>query len=66
MNRTNLATRFLEGFEGQGLDVDEVRFAADFGRLMVRTFGLVRPSDGERKVLSNCLLYTSPSPRDRG
>jgi ABC-type multidrug transport system ATPase subunit len=55
MNRTNLEARFLEGFGGKGIDENEVRFAADFGRLVVRTLGLVRPSDGERKALSSAL-----------
>ena len=27
--------------------------------------GMERPATGEQKVMKGCLLYTSPSPRDR-
>ncbi len=55
MSSTRSLTRSLEDFEGQGMDADEVRLVADFTRLVVRTLGLVSPSDQERSVLTSAI-----------
>ena len=51
MSHDSLEATFLDEFGGRGLDVDGVRFAADFTRLVVRSLGLTSPSDDERRVL---------------
>jgi ABC-type multidrug transport system ATPase subunit len=51
MISTSLDTRFLEEVGEAGFQVDEVRFAADFTRLVVRTLGLITPSNAEREAL---------------
>jgi ABC transport system ATP-binding/permease protein len=48
MSQASLEGRFLDALGDKGLDPDEVRFAADFTRLVVSTLGLVRPSSEAR------------------
>jgi ABC-type multidrug transport system ATPase subunit len=51
MEKASLETRFLDAIGGRGRDLDEVRFAADFSLLVVRTLGLVNPSVLVRKTI---------------
>ena len=51
MITTTLDARFIEEVGGGGLSADDVRFAADFSRLVVRTLGLVAPTNAEREAL---------------
>ena len=51
MITTTLDARFVEEVGEGGFSSDEVRFAADFTRLVVRTLGLVTPTNPEREAL---------------
>jgi ABC-type multidrug transport system ATPase subunit len=55
MIQTSLESRFLEGTGTQGLRHEEVRYPADFARLVVRTLGLVGPTESEQRALRNAL-----------
>ena len=59
MSHDSLEATFLDEFGGRGLDVDGVRFAADFTRLVVRSLGLTSPSDDERRVLEAAVQQLS-------
>ena len=51
MITTTLDARFIEEVGEGGVSPEDVRFAADFTRLVVRTLGLVTPSNEEREAL---------------
>ena len=55
MNHVSLESRFLDEAGGQGLAPEAVRHPADFASLVVRTLGLVRPSDAQRNALARAL-----------
>ena len=57
-------------FEGISLDIEKTKLLNIFGRngsgktsLLKILTGVTEPTSG---IVLNCLLYTSPSPRDRG
>ena len=51
MITTTLDARFIEEVGEGGTSAEDVRFAADFTRLVVRTLGLLTPTNAEREAL---------------
>ena len=56
MKASRPQAQLLGDLAEQGLDTDEVRLVADFTRLVVRTLGLVTPSEEERAVLVGAIV----------
>ena len=59
MNHASLESRFLAEIGGQDLTPDEVRHPADFAALVVRTLGLVQPTDAQIDALTRTLASAS-------